>query len=168
MGATPTATTVFLSSEKEHFLIIVVKVQLCTLIRAKRVVLEIVFDNLGVRHTDTDKSASLLSVSFWRSSHSLDPHCVRAKNYVFWTFLEGAFWLPPQKMQRCTASHASKGGQNGSTIYAFFSPLQNEHVKSFQTLSDGFCYLVIARSLLRSSSNIRSLVSVLALSKYRS
>lgn len=62
---------------------------------ARRV--EIVYVNLSVRHTDTDKSASILSVSFRRSSHTLDPICDRADNYVFWTFLRGLCGLPPEK-----------------------------------------------------------------------
>ena len=49
-------------------------------IRAKREVLEIGFVNLSVRHTDTDKSASILSVSFRRSSLRFDPICDRADN----------------------------------------------------------------------------------------
>ena len=77
----------------------------------------------------------------------------------------GLFGRPLKKCNVALPVTPQKGGQNGSPIYAFFSPPQNEHVKTFQTPSDGFYYLVIVRSLLRSSSNIRSLVSVLALSK---
>ncbi len=79
--------------------------------------------------------------------------------------LRGLFGRPLKKCNVALPVTPQKADKMAVQFMHFFSPFQNEHVISFQTLSDGFCYLVIARSLLRSSSKIRSLLSVLALSK---
>ena len=90
---------------QRKFLLIV---QPCTNNSSEARRVEIVYVNLSVRLTDTDKSVSLLSVSFRRSTLRFDPICDRADNYVFWTFLRWLCGSPLKNMQHCTASHAPK------------------------------------------------------------
>ena len=97
--------------------------QYCTLLRAKRGVLEIVSDNLSVRHTDTDKNANIFISVVSALFATLDLHFAQAENCVFWTFLQGLFGRPSKTVQPCTVSHAPKGGQNDSaSVFSFFTP----------------------------------------------
>ena len=68
--------------------------QPCTKLRAKREAFEIAIANLSVRHTDTDKSASLLSVSFVALRYASTFTSFRQTTSVFWTFLKGFFGRP--------------------------------------------------------------------------
>ena len=106
-------------------------VQPCTMLGAERGAGEIGFVNLSVRHTDTDKSARLLSVSFSRSSHTLDPHVVRAKNYVFWTFLWGLCDCPHRKYAtlHCLSCPKRRTNRQCCFMHIFF-PLASGALRS--------------------------------------
>ena len=128
--------------------------QPCTKLRAKREAFEIVLVNLSVRHTDTDKSASLLSVSFVALRYASTFTSFRQTTYVFWTFLKGLCGRPSKNMQHCTGSLAPKGGQSASLLMHIFFTLQAS------------IYLeILARSRSFLSSISRSLVRVFAFEK---
>ena len=128
--------------------------QPCTKLRAKREAFEIAIANLSVRHTDTDKSASILSVSFVALRYASTFTSFRQTTYVFWTFLKGLCGRPSKNMQHCTGSHAPKGGQNASLLmYIFFTLQANNYLE------------ILARSRSFLSSICRSSVKVFAFEK---
>ena len=96
------------------------RMQPCTIIRAKREEWRLT-TSISVYATLTPtKVQAFYQCRLGALRIRFDPICDRADNYVFWTFLRGLCDCPLKNMQHCTASHAPKGGQNGSTALCIF------------------------------------------------